>query len=276
MGIVGRLAAAGLAAAGARAAYAWLSAPESPQAEPLVRTNHRGEPVTLAQGHGAVMGSLAAIAVVPGLPGRVRAAGVLATGAAGALGAYDDLFGATGTKGFRGHLTALRAGEVTSGTVKLAGIGVTGLVSGALVRGGRGGMVDVLLAGVVVAGAANLLNLFDLRPGRASKVFLAAAAPGLVTDGAAGTLLAGPTGAVLALLPEDLGERSMLGDAGANALGAAWGTAAAASLSRTGLAATAAGLVALTVASERVSFSEVIERQSLLRAVDAFGRRSPT
>ena len=96
-------------------------------------------------------------------------------------------------------------------------------------------MVDAVLAGGVVAGSANLANLFDLRPGRASKVFLVASGGPLASNGRGGSfgdVVAGPTGATVALLGEDLGERAMLGDTGANALGAAWGVGAAASMSR--------------------------------------------
>jgi hypothetical protein len=85
--------------------------------------------------------------------------------------------------------------------------------------------------------------------------------------------VAGPAGAALALLPEDLGERAMLGDAGANALGAMLGGAAAASLPRPARAAILAGIMGLTAASEVVSFTAVIERTPSLRWLDMLGRR---
>ncbi len=85
--------------------------------------------------------------------------------------------------------------------------------------------------------------------------------------------MAAPLGAGLALLPEDLAERAMLGDAGANALGAMLGAAAAGSLPRSARAGLLAGIVALTVASEKVSFTKVIERTPALRRLDMLGRR---
>jgi hypothetical protein len=85
--------------------------------------------------------------------------------------------------------------------------------------------------------------------------------------------VAGPAGAALALLPEDLSERAMLGDAGANALGAMLGAAAAASLPRPARAALLAGFIGLTAASEVVSFTAVIERTPALRWLDMLGRR---
>ena len=82
--------------------------------------------------------------------------------------------------------------------------------------------------------------------------------------------MAGPA---LALLPEDLGEHAMLGDAGANAAGALLGVAAVAGAGPRARAALLAGVVALTLASEKVSFTRVIEATPGLREVDRLGRR---
>jgi hypothetical protein len=90
---------------------------------------------------------------------------------------------------------------------------------------------------------------------------------------AAVSTVAAPAGAALALLREDLGERAMLGDAGANALGAMLGVAAAASLGRPARIAVLAGITGLTAASEVVSFTKVIERTPPLRWLDMLGRR---
>ncbi len=238
------------------------------------RVNHRGHPVTLWGGIAVDVGSLAALAIMPGLSRPVRAAALIAGTTAGVLGGYDDVAGDADAKGLRGHLGALARGQVTTGGAKLLGIGAAGLVAGALVRPrGDGGSARVL-AGLLVAGSANLVNLFDLRPGRALKVVLATSAPALLSRGVAGDVLAGPLGAAAAVLPADLGEQTMLGDAGANCLGALVGVAAAASLRRRWtLVAAVAAVTALTLASERVSFTSLIESTPLLREVDAWGRR---
>jgi hypothetical protein len=161
---------------------------------------------------------------------------------------------------------------VTTGAVKIGGIGATGLAASALLGGSA---LDVAVNAGLIAGGANLLNLFDLRPGRAIKV--AALAGGLLViaggRGAGATRAGIPLGAALALVREDLGERAMLGDAGANALGAMLGTAAAASLPRPGRIAVLAGIVALTAASEKVSFTKVIQRTPPLHWLDMLGRR---
>ncbi|MER5426503.1 hypothetical protein [Streptosporangium roseum] len=273
---LGALAGAFLGAAAARAAYAaFTRRPPIGDAETWDRTNHRGEPITLLEGPAFVAGAGAAGAVLPGLPVKVRAAVLMAVAGSGALGAYDDLYGATSSKGFKGHLSALAKGEVTSGAVKILGIGVTGLAAAALTSRGP---VDTAVNGALVAGGANLANLFDLRPGRAIKVGLLAGAPllaaGLWRDAPVPAALAAlPIGAAVALLPEDLGERAMLGDAGANALGALLGLAASVALGRPGRLAVLGTVVALTAASEKVSFTKFIAGNPVLNRIDMLGRR---
>ena len=270
------LAAGTAAACLARAAYAVLSRRPPGGGRLWARTNHRGEPVTLVEGPALTVASVAVSAIGPGLAPRVRAALAVAGTGSAAFGGYDDLAGSGSRRGFRGHLGALAQGEVTTGAVKLGGIGATGLVSAVLLGGGP---ADVAVNAGLVAGGANLLNLFDLRPGRALKVALASGT--LLAGGARGGLspagalpaVAAPLGAATALLPEDLGERAMLGDAGANALGALLGVAAAASLPRPARLALLAAITALTAASEVVSFTAVIERTPALRWLDMLGRR---
>src|SRR5205823_10743289 len=101
----------------------------------------------------------------------------------------------------------------------------------------------------------------------AGAALLAAGAPGSAR-GAACRAAAAPAGAALAVLPEDLAERAMLGDAGANALGGMLGAAAAASLPRPARMALLAGIAGLTAASEVISFTKVIERTPPLRWLD--------
>ena len=197
-----------------------------------------------------------------------------------ALGGTDDLLGRPSpaggpslpqSKGFRGHAQALSQGIVTGGVLKAAGGGVLGLIAGALWESHP---AAVLLDGLLVALGANLLNLLDLRPGRAAKAFLLCAAALFLTGVGAGSLpvLAATAVAVLVWLPLVLGERAMLGDAGANLLGGVLGGAAALELAMPAKLATAAVLVVLTAASERWSFTAAIDRVPPLRWADRLGR----
>ena len=238
------------------------------------RPNHAGVPVTLAEGPIALLAMLAGLLVpgpAPGGSAALRGAVALAATGSGAVGAYDDLRGSGRAKGFRGHLAALRSGTVTSGTVKIAGVGLSAATASMVLgRGsGVGGVIrlaDRSMDTALIAGTANFTNLCDLRPGRAAKVTLALAA-GLVGLGAAPVL-----GAAAGCLPSDLRERSMLGDCGANALGAAVGTVAAAWLPRPAKLGVLLAVVGLNLASERVSFTAIIDRTPALRWLDHLGR----
>jgi UDP-N-acetylmuramyl pentapeptide phosphotransferase/UDP-N-acetylglucosamine-1-phosphate transferase len=276
---VRRLAAAVAGALLARAVLAGVRA--APRADTLQRKNFRGRTVTLAGGP-ALAASASAGAALGASDARTAGAALVAGLGSGAVGFYDDLVGgrpAHQAKGFRGHLGALREGRLTSGLAKVAGVGVAGLAASVLLRerGPRGARrraapvrqaVHTLLGAGLIAGTANLVNLLDLRPGRALKAGLLVGVPL-----AGGGVAAGPVGAAAALLRDDLGEEIMLGDAGANALGALLGVALAARTGPVGRAVLLAGIAGLTAASEKVSFTQVIERTPGLREFDALGRR---
>jgi UDP-GlcNAc:undecaprenyl-phosphate GlcNAc-1-phosphate transferase len=227
------------------------------------RTNFRGVRVDLLAGPAAMGGAVLAAAAGGASP-------ALLTTVAGGLGLYDDLHGGAHARGLRGHARALRRGEVTSGLVKLLGLTAASLTVATVRRGDRQ-VGAVLVDTVLMAGTANLVNLLDLRPGRALKCALVVALPLTLTAPPTGLAAAGLLGAEAALLPADLGERHMLGDCGANAIGALVGWC----LTRQhrvvrGLAG--AVVVGLTLLSERVSFSSAIERIPALAAADRWGR----
>ncbi|MBV9870560.1 MAG: hypothetical protein JO214_08055 [Frankiaceae bacterium] len=232
------------------------------------RRNYRDREVTLLLGPAVAAGALAGAAAA-GPNGRQAALGVVATTAA--VGLYDDLYGDRHARGLAGHLRALREGRVTTGMVKLVSIVAAAAIGSARCHRHP---VDAALGTVLIAGTTNLVNLFDLRPGRAAKVSLIAAAMLRRGRDDAGRGIATAAGGVaLAALPADLGEVAMLGDCGAGTLGSLLGWSAATSGSRARRAAIAVGVVGLTLASERVSFSAVIDGHPALRALDQLGRQ---
>lgn len=282
---LGRLLAVGAGALAAR--YVLRQTRTSPGGPALERTNYRGRTVTLAAGPALAVGAATGAALGAGSAPAGAAALVAGLGA-GAVGLYDDVVGARpeqkAAKGFAGHLAALREGQVTAGMVKVAGVGVAGLGAAALLAvdrrvaahprrrraGAFGRGLDVLLGAGVVAGTANLVNLLDLRPGRALKSGMLLGAP--LTTGPYGGVAAGAVGASAALVGDDLGERVMVGDSGANALGALLGVSLAARTGPLGRAGVLAVLAALTAASEKVSFTQVIASTPGLRHLDELGR----
>ena len=270
--VLGRIA---LAAAGAVAAQSMQRALRNSALAPeLERTNFHGRTVSLAGGP-ALAVSASVTAAAGSRDARTAAAALVAGLGSGAVGAYDDAVGNRPehkAKGFQGHLGALKEGRVTSGLVKIAGVGAAGLLAAALLPKRRPITETVLGAGVI-AGSANLFNLLDLRPGRALKAGIIVGKP--LALGKTGGMVAGPLGAAAGSLPTDLNEETMLGDSGANALGALLGTAYSARTGVFGKLVALAAIGGLTAASEKVSFTKVIERTPALRAIDEFGRRKP-
>ena len=269
---------AGLAAA-AVANRVRAALEEAPPGGPSawLRSNHRGEPVSLLEGPAVAAGLIGGI-VASSEPTRTLIAASLATGTGAALGLTDDLVEDrdSARKGLRGHLGALAHGEVTTGGLKVLGIGTGALVAAMIgtrrTGSARGWATDVIVNGALIASSANLVNLLDLRPGRALKASLLAAGAATVagvSPGIAGAVV----GAAGAALGEDLAERDMLGDGGANALGAALGAGVAFGASRRARLGVLAVAATLNLVSERVSFTEVIARTPGLRELDGLGRR---
>lgn len=258
--------------------------------EKVVRTNHAGHDVSLVEGP-AVTAGLVAGSLLIEAP-RQRAATLLVTTVAGGLGAVDDFLESGGSKGLRGHLSALAHGQITTGGIKVIGIPLASIAAAAILRTGRsshglfssrattagqtwfGSTVDVVVTGGVIAGTANLFNLLDLRPGRALKAGLLTLAFMPHKHGLTWAPGAAIAGSSAAAWPDDLDGAVMLGDTGANALGAALGTIVAENSTATQRGLLLSGLVGLTLLSEKVSFTSIIESTPGLREIDAFGRET--
>lgn len=189
------------------------------------------------------------------------------------LGLVDDLSDGARAKGIRGHFRALLEGEVTGGLIKAAG-GLTLAFFVAAFWERRAG--PALLGAVIIAASANLLNLLDLRPGRACKFYLLVWIPLAVIGSARAPsylpLSAGLAGAAAGWLHVDLSERGLLGDSGSNLLGAVAGAGIVLATGPLTQLLVLLILMALTLASERFSFSRAIDRFPPFRWFDNLGR----
>jgi UDP-N-acetylmuramyl pentapeptide phosphotransferase/UDP-N-acetylglucosamine-1-phosphate transferase len=191
----------------------------------------------------------------------------------GFLGMVDDLAAVGEDRGFKGHLGALREGRVTTGLLKLvmgAAVAVV-IVATPGFKSGRTLIVDAAL----IALAANLGNLLDRAPGRTIKFGLVAYVPIAIAIGTApiGVAVAPVMGASLGLLPDDLRERLMLGDTGANVIGAVLGLAVVLGSRDSVRLVVMLVLLGFNVAAEMVSFSRVIDAVPPLRWFDRLGSR---
>lgn len=205
-----------------------------------------------------------------------RTAVVAAVLGLGLVGLVDDLTGGDDARGFRGHLLELARGRLTTGGVKVFGGAAVALLAVAVASQGRSSAPRLLADAALVALAANLGNLLDRRPGRATKAGLAAYVALAVGTRAEDVLVgvAVVAGAGAALLLDDLRERLMLGDSGANALGGAVGLGVVLACAPATRTAVLVGVAACNLLSEAVSFSRVIDAVPPLRALDRWGRAS--
>ena len=196
-----------------------------------------------------------------------RALLLLTAVAFGFLGLLDDVVGSGHAQGFRGHVRELGHGRLTTGGVKLVGGAAAAL---AIVSGVDGGSPGHLFAdAALVALAANLGNQLDRRPGRVTKVGVATFVVLVVAIGAPRPLqaVAVVVGATAALIIDDLRERLMLGDVGANVLGACLGLGVVLSCSFAVRLGVLAAMAVLNLVGEVSSFTRIIEAVPPLRAL---------
>lgn len=243
----------------------------------LLRRNVRDAEVPATLGAALWLGAAAAGAVGAGLTGeRVAVAVAVATAATitvlAGVGLMDDLVGGP-ERGIGGHLRSLARGRPTTGILKLLA-GVAAAVVLALHLADEA--VRVIGIAVLVALCTNLWNALDVAPGRALKWAAAGLIPVFVAAWSrpSAPVVAATLGAVLALLPFDLRERGMLGDAGSNPLGFLVGMGLAVVLPTPGLLAAAGAALTVQIVAETVTLSRVIDRVPPLRWFDRLGRRS--
>jgi len=197
----------------------------------------------------------------------------------GLLGLFDDLLGSRQESGLKGHSNALLAGRLTSGAIKaLFGVGL----GVALASYRSPGEIPlpfhralIIIDGGLIAGSANLINLLDLRPGRAAKVFLLGSLVLLLGGHPTAFTLLPWIGSIVGYLPFDLKGQVMMGDTGANALGATLGLVAVYTLSWSTRLLLLAGIFGIHLLAEHISLSLVIERCAPLRILDGWGRPNP-
>ncbi len=190
----------------------------------------------------------------------------------GFAGVVDDLVGDRKTKGLIKHIKSTIKGNMTTGFLKA----FIGFVMSCIISISTTSTYTEFLANVfIISLFANTINLFDLRPGRAVKIFLAVSFVLLIS--ALGSLAeAMPliilNLAVLLYIRYDLKEICMLGDTGANILGISAGYYSTLFLGINSKLILLFLLILLNVMSERFSITEIINSSRLLSYLDSLGR----
>ena len=173
-------------------------------------------------------------------------------------GALDDLIGNRNVSGLKGHFKSLFKGELTTGGFKALFGGFVGLVVSVCISSS---IVDIIVNTLIIALSTNLMNLFDLRPGRAIKVYLVIMIPIYIT-------LTGYTKVfpllilpnVLAYFNTDLKARGMMGDTGSNVLGISIGVLMALGYGIKVRLAWLVFLILMHLITEKFSLTKIIEK----------------
>jgi UDP-GlcNAc:undecaprenyl-phosphate GlcNAc-1-phosphate transferase len=249
----------------------------------LARDNYRGRRVAFPAGAVLVACSLVALAPLAILDDRanldlldpgLRRWAVYVLGIS-LLGLIDDALGRGSDeetpRGWRGHARAVASGRFSTGAIKAVGA----LALAAYATSGLGQRDFVYVADLaLLLLTTNLFNLLDLRPGRVEKVFIALLAAVCI---AASTsvpieLLGVFIGPVLVVAAFTLRERAMLGDTGANLVGALAGVTLVVSLGETARYVALGIVLAVNIYGEFRSISRTIDGVPLLRSLDSLGR----
>ena len=132
-------------------------------------------------------------------------------------GILDDIIGNRDVSGLKGHFKSLLNGKLTTGGFKALFGGFIGLVISIAISKN---IYDIVINTLIIALSTNLMNLLDLRPGRAIKGYLLISIVLLSTLGEYTRnllLLIFPN--VIAYFNQDLKAKAMMGDTGSNVLG---------------------------------------------------------
>lgn len=210
------------------------------------------------------------------------------------IGMLDDLLGDNERKGFKGHFTAMfKEKKLTSGALKaIAGsflalfFAIAANVFRLTFIGTSSSFFAVYIAidFLLLVLATNMMNLFDLRPGRAVKAFflffviiMLFALFDRYEFWKLGLLMFLPIFALLLFyFPLDLKAKVMLGDTGSNPLGATLGVMMILLLPNIWVKLFfLVLLIALHLLAERYSFTEFIANNKVLRIIDEWGRDVP-
>lgn len=188
------------------------------------------------------------------------------------VGTYDDLFGEKKIKGLNGHIKSFFHGKITSGFIKAFTGGLVALIIG--IKLGDS-IYEYLINFLLISLMLNAINLFDLRPGRALKVFfvlmlILGSSTYFLSESRAGIVLLGIS---LLVFYYDINGKIMLGDSGANILGLHLGIWYCEYFSIYSKNIIVLVLILIHIYAEMFSFSELIENNRVLKSLDLWGRR---
>lgn len=185
-------------------------------------------------------------------------------------GVLDDIIGNRDVSGLKGHFKSLLKGNLTTGGFKALFGGFVGVI---ISIGVSKDIIDIIVNTLIIALSTNLMNLLDLRPGRAIKGYLLIVTViflTLIGYVKALPLLIVPN--VLAYFNYDLKAKAMMGDTGSNVLGISIGILVIMGYPLNIRLIWLAFLIFIHIITEKYSLTKIIENNKLLNFIDKLGR----
>lgn len=185
-------------------------------------------------------------------------------------GMLDDIIGNRDVSGLKGHFKSLLKGNLTTGGFKALFGGFIGIIVSVAISKN---IIEVAINTLIIALSTNLMNLLDLRPGRAIKAYLLIVAViflTLVGYVKALPLLIVPS--VLAYFSHDLKAKAMMGDTGSNVLGISIGILVVLGYSLNVRLVWLVFLIFIHAITEKYSLTKIIEKNKFLNFIDKLGR----
>ena len=185
-------------------------------------------------------------------------------------GILDDIIGNRDVSGLKGHFKSLFKGKLTTGGFKALFGGFIGIVISIAISKN---IYDIVINTLIIALSTNLMNLLDLRPGRAIKGYLVISLVLLFTLGEyTRNLLLLILPNVVAYFNQDLKAKAMMGDTGSNVLGISIGILFVMGYSLKVRLIWLAFLIFIHILTEKYSLTKIIENNKFLNFIDKLGR----
>ncbi len=185
-------------------------------------------------------------------------------------GVLDDIIGNRDVSGLKGHFKSLLKGSLTTGGFKALFGGFVGVIISVAISKNLG---DIIVNTLIIALSTNLMNLLDLRPGRAIKVYISISTVLFLTlTGYVKSLILLIVPNVLAYFNYDLKARAMMGDTGSNVLGISVGMLIVMGCSIKIRIGWLVFLVLIHILTEKYSLTQIIEKNKFLNFIDKLGR----
>jgi UDP-N-acetylmuramyl pentapeptide phosphotransferase/UDP-N-acetylglucosamine-1-phosphate transferase len=190
----------------------------------------------------------------------------------GIIGLLDDLIGEKSIKGIKNHIMSFFRGKLTTGFIKASTGGFIAIIISYMESAN---IVEAIINFCVIIFFTNTLNLFDLRPGRSTKILIVTALP-LVLLNLSQIYRTVPliiiVIAAMIYLYYDLNEKCMLGDVGSNIFGITLGYYSVQLLNNDIKLIIIILLAFLNILSEKKSLTEIISKSRILSFLDNIGR----